>query len=240
MPDTHSVGWVPSQLEDERFTSSSSNSENRFVPSYLWIAYNIFSDLVFCDSEKIICEGSSSGRAGDNFWWLSQGDKCDQEGGGYLNIFFTSNKFSQNLFPQWPEQNALIESANWEIPGYATGVYHVLVHNGKVLSALCWKQLWITSKGDVGTGKDHRRLRRAQRRLLCGEEHQGNECVQQSIAIGGHEKLSSCLGESLPFLKVVLYPTHPGPILHLQWRQRNSSAKSWYSRVFQGVQATGN
>ena len=36
---------------------------------------------------------------------------------------------------QWPEQNALIESANWEIPGYARGVKHVLVHNGKVMFA---------------------------------------------------------------------------------------------------------
>ena len=36
---------------------------------------------------------------------------------------------------QWPEQNALIESANWEIPGYARGVKHVLVHNSKVMFA---------------------------------------------------------------------------------------------------------
>ena len=39
------------------------------------------------------------------------------------------------LMFQWPEQNALIESANWEIPGYACGVKHVLVHNGKVVFA---------------------------------------------------------------------------------------------------------
>merc|ERR1712032_860916 len=37
---------------------------------------------------------------------------------------------------EWPEQDALIESANWEIPGYAKGIYHVLVHNGKVM----WEQ----------------------------------------------------------------------------------------------------
>ena len=45
--------------------------------------------------------------------------------------------FKSNLFFmfQWPEQNALIESANWEIPGYARGVKHVLVHNGKVMFA---------------------------------------------------------------------------------------------------------
>ena len=36
---------------------------------------------------------------------------------------------------QWPEQNALLESCNWEIPGYAHGVKHVLVHNGKVMFA---------------------------------------------------------------------------------------------------------
>ena len=36
---------------------------------------------------------------------------------------------------QWPEQNALLESANWEIPGYARGVKHVLVHDGKVMFA---------------------------------------------------------------------------------------------------------
>ena len=41
-----------------------------------------------------------------------------------------------NFQPQWPEQDALIESANWEIPGYAKGIYHVLVHNGKVM----WEQ----------------------------------------------------------------------------------------------------
>jgi len=37
---------------------------------------------------------------------------------------------------EWPGQDALIESANWEIPGYAKGIYHVLVHNGKVM----WEQ----------------------------------------------------------------------------------------------------
>ena len=37
---------------------------------------------------------------------------------------------------QWPAQDALIESANWEIPGYAKGIYHVLVHDGKVM----WEQ----------------------------------------------------------------------------------------------------
>ena len=41
-----------------------------------------------------------------------------------------------NSEPKWPEQDALIESANWEIPGYAKGIYHVLVHNGKVM----WEQ----------------------------------------------------------------------------------------------------
>merc|ERR1712083_1265275 len=34
---------------------------------------------------------------------------------------------------EWPAQDALIESANWEIPGYAKGIYHVLVHDGKVM-----------------------------------------------------------------------------------------------------------
>ena len=100
----------------------------------------------------------------------------------------------------------MIESANWEIPGYATGVYHVLVHNGQVL--LCCKQLQMTHKGDVGTGQDHRRLHRAQRRLLCGEEHQSNGCLQQSLASGGYEKLSSCLGESL-FSFSKLYISNP-------------------------------
>ena len=41
-----------------------------------------------------------------------------------------------NPEPQWPAQDALIESANWEIPGYAKGIYHVLVHDGKVM----WEQ----------------------------------------------------------------------------------------------------
>jgi len=49
---------------------------------------------------------------------------------------------------EWPEQNALIESANWEIPGYATGVYHVLVHNGKVM----WEQAKITEDSDEPSG----------------------------------------------------------------------------------------
>ena len=63
----------------------------------------------------------------------------------HLKNFHKSN-ISQNHnvhFPQWPEQDALIESANWEIPGYATGVYHVLVHNGKVLLAQWCKREWI-------------------------------------------------------------------------------------------------
>jgi len=49
---------------------------------------------------------------------------------------------------EWPEQDALIESANWEIPGYATGVYHVLVHNGKVM----WEQAKITEDSDEPNG----------------------------------------------------------------------------------------
>jgi len=49
---------------------------------------------------------------------------------------------------EWPEQNALIESANWEIPGYATGVYHVLVHNGKVM----WEQAKITDDSNEPSG----------------------------------------------------------------------------------------
>ena len=40
---------------------------------------------------------------------------------------------------QWPEQNALLESANWEIPGFGRGVKHVLVHNGKVMFAQAHK-----------------------------------------------------------------------------------------------------
>jgi len=39
------------------------------------------------------------------------------------------------------EQDALIESANWEIPGFAKGIYHVLVHNGKVM----WEQAIVGS-----------------------------------------------------------------------------------------------
>ena len=66
-------------------------------------------------------------------------------------------------FPQWPEQDAMIESANWEIPGYATGVYHVLVHDGKVRSAQWCEPLQcivnhIQPLGDVGTGQDYGRL----------------------------------------------------------------------------------
>jgi len=49
---------------------------------------------------------------------------------------------------EWAEQDALIESANWEIPGYATGVYHVLVHNGKVM----WEQAKITEDSDEPSG----------------------------------------------------------------------------------------
>ena len=41
-----------------------------------------------------------------------------------------------NSQPQWEEQDALIESGNWEIPGYGKGIFHVLVHNGKVM----WEQ----------------------------------------------------------------------------------------------------
>jgi len=49
---------------------------------------------------------------------------------------------------EWHEQDAMIESANWEIPGYATGVYHVLVHDGKVM----WEQAKITEDSDEPSG----------------------------------------------------------------------------------------
>ena len=145
IPTTHLVEWVLNLLEGETFTSFSSNSENRF--------------LIFSDIFQITFEGGSSRRAGHHFWWLPQDDQCDQEGGWCLE--FPPKRWF--LFPQWPEQDALIESANWEIPGYATGVYHVLVHNGKVHPDQITKHLNIKtmSKGDVGTGEDHRWLRRA-------------------------------------------------------------------------------
>ena len=61
-------------------------------------------------------------------WPLSCGKRCPDQ---MLNW---SQNFSSFMF-QWPEQNALLESANWEIPGYARGVKHVLVHDGKVMFA---------------------------------------------------------------------------------------------------------
>jgi hypothetical protein len=71
---------------------------------------------------------------------------------------------------EWPEQNALIESANWEIPGFATGVYHVLVHNGQVM----WEQAKITEdsiepSGDSSAEKNIKAMDAYSKALQMGD-----------------------------------------------------------------------
>jgi hypothetical protein len=71
---------------------------------------------------------------------------------------------------EWPEQNALIESANWEIPGFATGVYHVLVHNGQVM----WEQAKITEdsiepSGDSSAEKNIKAMDAYSKALQVGD-----------------------------------------------------------------------
>ena len=99
----------------------------------------------------------------------------------------------------------MIESANWEIPGYATGVYHVLVHNGKVFFQLyaenscespvkvMWEQAKITEdsvepSGDCSAEKNIKAMNAYSKALQLGDM---KSCLPVLVSLFHFSKLYS-------------------------------------------------
>ena len=169
MPDTHLVGWVPSQLENKTFTSSSSSSENRFVP---WCPLDgqYFVRFSFCDWKKWFVKAAAAGGpviTSDDF--LRMTNVIRKEVGVFKKVI------SHIIFPSGLIVTLWLRAQIGRFQ--ATPQVSTTSSSTTARFFQLNTQLWITSKGDVGTGQDHRRLHRAQRRLVCGEEHQGNGCL---------------------------------------------------------------
>ena len=108
---------------------------------------------------------------------------------------------------QWPEQNALIESANWEIPGYARGVKHVLVHNGKVMFAQA-------------------KIEESAKEESSSEKSKNEKAMDQYGEAWRIGDMAHCLSV-LVYQKILYnrFQSFPGPKLHLQRGSPSPSSK---------------